>query len=185
MSEDGHTPESVQDWLGYLTKEELDALTLITLSLPFHDCAVVNLGAGGGTSGLTFAYHHPNLQLWTVDVTDKSDPRGCLEGERAVMISAGLWPDPRLNQIHGDSTDAGIRWSGPPLDLVFHDSDHTYEKVKADIRAWLPHLKQDGLFVFHDYGDHRHVGVKPAADEELADLDLETLVGRIAAFRNL
>ncbi len=181
---DGHTPQSVRDWLGYMTKEELDALIEIVEALP-PDPNVVNLGAGGGTSGLTFAYHHPNLQLWTVDITDESDPHGCLAGERAVMESAGLWPDPRLNQIHGDSTDAGIRWSGPPLDLVFHDSDHTEEKVRADIRAWLPHLKQGGLFVFHDYDDHRHVGVKPAADEELADLDLETLVGRIAAFRNL
>lgn len=37
------------------------------------------------------------------------------------------------------------------LDLLFLDGDHSYEGCRADVLAWLPHLKPGGIIVMHDY----------------------------------
>lgn len=39
------------------------------------------------------------------------------------------------------------------LDFVFIDGDHSHRAVSADIRAWLPKLKDGGLLCGHDYGN--------------------------------
>lgn len=38
------------------------------------------------------------------------------------------------------------------LHLVFIDSFHAYDEVKADIEAWLPKLQRPGILAGHDYG---------------------------------
>lgn len=177
----GHTSASVQAWLGYLRVEELAALKRLAAELP-DGAVVANLGAGGGTSGLAFMESPNHLQVTTVDRQKKSNPYGCLTGEEAVLRSAGFWGDPRHRQIHGDSTEVGIMWDGPPIDLLFHDADHTYAKVTRDLEVWRPHVKPGGLIVLHDY-DHRQMGVKRVADEMLKDCERVLLVERMAAFR--
>jgi hypothetical protein len=42
-----------------------------------------------------------------------------------------------------------------------------YEAVKADFEAWRPHVKPDGLILFHDCDD-RHPGVRRLVKEALA-----------------
>jgi cephalosporin hydroxylase len=37
------------------------------------------------------------------------------------------------------------------LDFVYIDACHSYECVKADIKAWAPKLKPGGIIAFHDY----------------------------------
>ncbi len=63
-----------------------------------------------------------------------------------------------------------FRWG--KLDLVFLDGDHSYDHVRADIQAWLPHLRGGGIIAGHDYGivlkgttTPRFPGVKRAVDE--------------------
>ena len=52
-------------------------------------------------------------------------------------------------------------------DFVFLDADHTYEAVKADISAWIPKIKKNGLLCGHDYAHPNFPawGVKRAVDE--------------------
>jgi len=50
-------------------------------------------------------------------------------------------------------------------DLVFIDADHTPEHVQADIRAWLPKVKTEGILAGHDYQ-----WVKDMVHEELESL---------------
>jgi hypothetical protein len=51
------------------------------------------------------------------------------------------------------------------VDLVFIDAAHDYESVKADIKAWTPHVKPGGILCGHDYGVSFLPGVKEAVDE--------------------
>lgn len=59
-----------------------------------------------------------------------------------------------------------------PFDLIFLDGDHSYEAVKADIEAWLPHVRQSpsegvpgGILCGHDYAVTRYPGVAQAVRE--------------------
>lgn len=49
------------------------------------------------------------------------------------------------------------------IDLLFVDGDHNYEMCKADMEAWLPHLKKGGILIMHDYGWAD--GVRKVVDE--------------------
>lgn len=60
------------------------------------------------------------------------------------------------------------------VDLVFIDADHLYEAVKEDIRAWLPHLRAEGILCGHDFG--LFPGVSQAVNELFSLYDLEGLV---------
>jgi len=51
----------------------------------------------------------------------------------------------------GLSVDVAKEFSGQ-IDLLFLDGDHSYEGCRADVLAWLPHLKTGGVLVMHDYG---------------------------------
>jgi predicted O-methyltransferase YrrM len=52
----------------------------------------------------------------------------------------------------GDSIELSKTYEDDSLDFVFIDGDHSYEAVKADIQAWLPKVKSNGLLAGHDYG---------------------------------
>ncbi len=65
------------------------------------------------------------------------------------------------------STAAALASPAHRYDFVFIDADHSYEGCKADIEAWVPKLKPDGLLCGHDYEnpDCPQFGVKRAVDE--------------------
>ncbi len=149
------TSYEVANWLTYLTLAEVDALKAIVKSLPPHP-EVVNIGAGGGTSGLAIMEARKDVLLTTIDITLESSPMGCLEAERTVLTNAGILPDAegRYTQIHGDSKEIGENWHSylaSAIDFVFVDGDHTYKGARGDISIWLKNLKQDGIIAVHDY----------------------------------
>jgi len=99
------------------------------------------------------AYH-----LYTKDATS-------FAGERAKIIRK-------------DSLEAAKDFEDGSLDFVFIDADHTYEGVKADIRAWLPKVKEGGWISGHDFEnpDFPAWGVSQAVGELCIEngLKLET-----------
>jgi len=51
-------------------------------------------------------------------------------------------------------------------DMVFIDAGHTKEEVKADIKHWMPFVREGGIICGHDYHlDGNWPGVKEAVDE--------------------
>jgi predicted O-methyltransferase YrrM len=163
----------VADWLGYLSHGEIEELKRLAQSLPGNP-VVVNIGAGGGTSGLTFLEARPDLTLYTVDIQDDSSPLGCLEGERNAVTSSGVAWQGRFFQICGDSKQVGREWKRGPVDMVFIDGDHSYEGCAGDIVNWLPHVKAGGILALHDYKKPEADKPHPGVDQSVGDL----LVGR-------
>lgn len=143
------TSYNVSDWLNYMTHAEIDFLKSLAYGLP-PDPLVVNIGAGGGTSGLAFMECRPDLRLVTIDITLESSPLGCLEAEQTVLKEAGLYDTSRWYQIHGDSVEVGINWD-QPVDMVFVDGNHSYEGCTGDILNWMQHLRPGGVIAVHDY----------------------------------
>lgn len=73
-----------------------------------------------------------------------------------------------VHPIVSDSLSAAARWTGGPVRLLFIDGDHSYEAVKADLDAWLPHVTGAGYVVFDDVGE-AYPGVLRLAAEATAD----------------
>jgi predicted O-methyltransferase YrrM len=48
------------------------------------------------------------------------------------------------------SQDVGRVWSGPPVDLVFIDGDHSPQACREDWDVWHPHVRPGGAVAFHD-----------------------------------
>jgi hypothetical protein len=56
----------------------------------------------------------------------------------------------KVDFVHGDSKEIGKDWQ-TDIDFLLVDGDHTYEGVKSDIEAWLPHVRKGSMVFFHDY----------------------------------
>jgi predicted O-methyltransferase YrrM len=54
------------------------------------------------------------------------------------------------------------------FDIIFVDGSHEYQDVKNDIIYWIPHLRKNGRFVFHDFTESK--GVYTAVIELLKDI---------------
>lgn len=147
---DRHTPKSMSDWTKYLSHGEIDLLTQLALALP-ADPVVVNIGAGSGTSGLTFLSARDDLQLYTIDVAYESNPYGGLMNEWGALEAAALVPSGRYLGIHGESIKVGQAWDRGPVDLVFVDGDHSYAGARGDIETWWALLQPGGCMAIHDY----------------------------------
>ena len=139
---------------------------------------VVEIGTGRGTSLLRILYGlslHEDARVWTIDLLEQ-------EEVREVMEAAQI-PNWRYDMLVGDSVEIGESPNWEPLDLVFVDGSHSYEGVKADVAAWVPHLKEDGVLVFHDYRNRKH-RVTKAVDEAMAEgWHQAGLVGTLVAYQ--
>lgn len=176
--------QALSEAFGFLTMAEVELLTKVSKELR-EDPVIVNIGAGAGTSGLTFVEARPDAVLYTVDIQERSSPHGSLEGERNAFINAGLGHLFGLSwfQIAGDSQQVAKPWraeSGLLADLIFIDADHTYESCAGDIQAWLPNLVMSGYLAIHDYdkatNDPREYGRNhpfPGVDAAVRDLLLD------------
>ena len=68
--------------------------------------------------------------------------------------------------FQGDSVEMANKWGkdGAKISVLFIDGDHSYEGCKRDIDAWYPHMKKDGVILFHDH-DESSPGVMQAVAE--------------------
>ena len=57
-----------------------------------------------------------------------------------------------VNIIKGESAESASLYKDKSLDFVFLDAAHQYDNVKADLEAWYPKVKDDGVLAGHDVG---------------------------------
>lgn len=105
---------------------------------------VINIGAGAGTSAMAFLEANRSLNVYTVDISLDN-----LKAEALALAAAGL---PATIQLHQNSAQAGRDWKMGEVAILFIDGNHSARAVRADIEAWLPHVEDGGIVVFHDYG---------------------------------
>lgn len=140
---------------------------------------VVMIGSGLGVlSAAVMEYSEALLLSIDIDPDVK---------EKENLESVGLFDQSRIAFVWGDSVGYGKeliffgRDEDKPegaldrernmtlFDIITVDGDHDYEQVKADIEAWVPHLRPGGIMFFHDYdakdAPMQHPGVKQAVDE--------------------
>jgi predicted O-methyltransferase YrrM len=70
------------------------------------------------------------------------------------------------------TSQEAAQWWTEPIDYLYVDADHSYEAVRDDLAAWVPHVKPGGLILGDDYWHRGFPGVKRAWDEFARDHDL-------------
>ena len=97
----------------------------------------------------------------------KQANQGAFDTARQRAIQATEFAADRRTIHRQASVQASASFDDGSLDYVVIDAEHGYESVVADITAWLPKLKPNGILFGHDYGHPRFPGVKRAFDELL------------------
>jgi hypothetical protein len=127
-------------------------------------CRFVEVGAWKGKSTAYMAEEIKrrlvNVTFFAVD-TWKGMPFGGLDDEVAREYDGDLFPTFEKNMsragvidyvqpIQGASVEAAKLFDNGSVDFIFIDGDHTTEAVTADLHAWLPKLRADGVIAGHD-----------------------------------
>ena len=86
---------------------------------------------------------------------------------------------PNLHVVRLSSVEAARLFPPEYFDMVFIDADHWYYNVVADIKAWEPLVKKNGVFCGHDYISSRHYEVKKAVHDTIGEENIEVLDGSI------
>ena len=120
---------------------------------PGPDVVLVEIGTVGGATSVHIARYCPQIsKIYAVDIVKPDDDADHTRGHD------------RIEFVHAASVDAAKRFADKSVDFVFIDADHSAKAVYEDLQAWVPKVRPGGVLAGHDYGSHRHYGVKPAVD---------------------
>lgn len=141
----GDAPKSVLTGVpGWETEDEQHVLMQYAVGVP-EPGQIVEIGAEYGMSSSIFCKGaKPLVRITSIDLF----PGDLLQKHNSNLREVGYHE--RTTKITGDSSLAGKQWTGGPIDLLFIDGDHSYEGAKADLDAWMPHVKVGGFAIVHD-----------------------------------
>lgn len=113
-----------------------------------EDDIYLGVGVDKGKSLSIARMVNPKCHIWGVDIQPNPEV-------------------PNTDFLHGDSVAMAKRWEEEDMDkisVLFIDGDHSYQGCKRDIDAWYPHMKKEGVMMFHDC-DETSPGVVQAVAE--------------------
>lgn len=93
------------------------------------------------------------------------------EEQQATKESAAIrlkYFGSRAQWVYSNSIEAASKLPDKAFDFVFIDAEHTYDCVTADIKAWLPKVREGGMLSGHDFNMEQ---VKKAVLEQAVILD--------------
>jgi len=142
---------SVGNIEGWLTEGQAQMLYRASATVAPEE-AIVEIGSHRGRSTVILASAKPRSAR-VIAIDPYADARWgggseALAHFEANLASRGL--DQEVQQIRQLGAEAGRRWDGAPVGLLFVDGAHDYASVDADLRAWLPHLSSTATVLMHD-----------------------------------
>lgn len=153
--------------LTHLTEAEKLKLYETANNLAVNNPIIVEIGSylGASTSFLATGVKAKDGKVFAVDTWEN---QGMSEGARDTYeeFLQNTYPLKQwIIPLRGRSTEIAQSFD-KKIDLLFIDGDHSYEGVSADIKAWLPKLKDNGTVIFHDWGWAE--GVRRSIDEMIS-----------------
>ena len=136
---------------GFLKEEQGIYLYETAKSLP-DNAVIVEIGSylGRSASFIAAALKESNKTFFAVDTFEN---HAMTEGKRDTLASFKENTKPfndHIQILQGLSAEV-VRDFSLSIDLLFIDGDHSYEGCLADLESWLPHVKEGGSIIFHDY----------------------------------
>jgi len=141
--------------LGGTKRSELRALHRLASCLP-SDAVVVEIGSAQGRSTLVLAQalcDGNGGEVFAIDplVHNEAIPSAQAHNETALRKNIALSGLTNIEIIKDFSSDVG-QWFDRPIDLLFIDGDHRYDRVKADFDIFEPKVVDGGIIAMHDVG---------------------------------
>jgi predicted O-methyltransferase YrrM len=111
----------------------------------------VEIGSFRGGSAIFMAQHmRDDVVFYTVDPFIPFEVWGVATDYDLFLKNIEPYKD-KISHLKMTSLEAAKYFNDGEVDFVFIDAAHDYDNVKADIAAWLPKLKPDGILAGHDY----------------------------------
>lgn len=110
----------------------------------------VELGVAWGFS--TFCFAMPRIgHVYGIDTFEGDQYTGDYSGSYEYVLhrQEKLLMNDNVTFIKGNFDDVVKTWD-KKIDILHIDGDHSYEAVKKDYENWIPHLKENGIVLFHD-----------------------------------
>lgn len=127
---------------------------------------VIELGVGDGTSTSAFltAMERHGGHLLSVDINV-----GCFH-----FPGHPCWTFHASDSLNADIAPTGL----PAYDVLFIDTDHSYERTLAELRLWSQCIRPDGVIFLHDIENPLYPGVRQAVAEFTATSGIVATIHR-------
>lgn len=139
-----------------------DVNLVVDIVNEFYEPHILKLGANAALSVAILATK-PDASLWLIE--DKHEP---LRWELVALDNYKI-DTCRIRRQVGTADRIAETYRGPGIDLLILDLSSTYEGVYTDLKSWLPHVKDTGYILVHDYeaedAPASYPDIKKAADE--------------------
>ena len=111
---------------------------------------VVELGSFAGVSSELFALHCSKLYC-----VDKWEPYWEITQQEFMNTAEQRFDSMTKNytnvvKLKMDTIESVKQFEDNSIDLIYIDSDHSSDRVKQELEAWLPKIKPDGFISGHD-----------------------------------
>jgi predicted O-methyltransferase YrrM len=167
--------------------DDINALTTLVRQVLAEkdECRVLEVGTWLGDTAIAMAEAGANVtcvDTWEGTANDTTGKLAKIAGPDGVynefLSRIGDKAQRSIFPRRATSQEAAT-WGWPnDFDIIFLDADHSYEALKADIEAWLPHLAVDGIICGHDYNAQDFPGVKKAVMERFGTHPGLNVIGR-------
>lgn len=148
---------------------ELHGLVRAIRALERPPQCIVELGSYCGGSTVVIAQaavrRNPDVKVYAIEPFVFDEPRYHHNYEELFDQNISEWGlTPNVVKTKMTSDVAARHWN-EGIDFLYVDGDHRYEAVVRDINNFVPFVRVEGLFAFHDYKPAGKEGVKRAVDE--------------------